>query len=542
MRILLYYIFHTFINSIKKLFKTWVAVFLVVVLCFGLLGGIVGATIGSFVEEDEVITEEIEDDEIDAEPLTEKDKAEMIIFIKGCIILITAAVILFSIYGGDKSGTKIFTMPDVNFLFASPLPPQSVLMFRTVLQMGVAIVSSLYLLFQIPNLVLNVGLNIWTCLAIFLGYAFLLYFSRIVSVFTYTFASTHIKVKKYIRPFVIIVIALIFGIYAYNLYYLKSGYLYSFLNMFPTWCEYIPIIGWMAGLIISVAEAEYFKFAIYFVLMVAASIVLTVLVWKVKADFYEDAFSNAQELQETVEAASKGETAKRKKDRSDKIMRNGEFKSCGAKIFFEKTLYNCRRFRKFGTLSSTAYTYLLIAFALCFGGKMLFSFESVIPMGFAMLVCVFFRNLGNPLAEEMNKIWLFTVPEPTSNKLWYSLFGGLLETAIDLIPAFIVTTVILPEKILYLTVWFILGISLDFFCSSVGLFVELALPDSLATSIKAMFAISIRMFSIVPGLITSIIGAATNNVFFLFITVALNIIPAVILMFISPLFLENGKK
>lgn len=542
MRILPYYIFHTFINSIKKLFKTWVAVFLVVVLCFGLLGGIVGATIGSFVEEDEVITEEIADDEIDAEPLTEKDKAEMIIFIKGCIILITAAVILFSIYGGDKSGTKIFTMPDVNFLFASPLPPQSVLMFRTVLQMGVAIVSSLYLLFQIPNLVLNVGLNIWTCLAIFLGYAFLLYFSRIVSVFTYTFASTHIKVKKYIRPFVIIVIALILGIYAYNLYYLKSGYLYSFLNMFPTWCEYIPIIGWMAGLIISVAEAEYLKFAIYFVLMVAASIVLTVLVWKVKADFYEDAFSNAQELQETVEAASKGETAKRKKDRSDKIMRNGEFKSYGAKIFFEKTLYNCRRFRKFGTLSSTAYTYLLIAFALCFGGKMLFSFESVIPMGFAMLVCVFFRNLGNPLAEEMNKIWLFTVPEPTSSKLWYSLFGGLLETAIDLIPAFIVTTVILPEKILYLTVWFILGISLDFFCSSVGLFVESALPDSLATSIKAMFAISIRMFSIVPGLITSIIGAATNNVFFLFITVALNIIPAVILMFISPLFLENGKK
>ncbi len=542
MRILPFYIFHTFINSIKKLFKTWVAVFLVVILCFGLLGGIVGATIGSFVEEDEVITEEIEDSEVGVQPLTEKDKAEMIIFIKGCIILITAAVILFSIYGGDKSGTKIFTMPDVNFLFASPLPPQSVLMFRTVLQMGVAIVSSLYLLFQIPNLVLNVGLNIWTCLAIFLGYTFLLYFSRIVSVFTYTFASTNIKVKKYIRPFVIIVIALIFGIYTYNLYYLKSGYLYSFLNMFPTWCEYIPIIGWMAGLIISVAEAEYLKFAIYFVLMVVAAIVLTILVWKVKADFYEDAFSNAQELQETLDAASKGETAKRKKDRSDKIMRNGEFKSYGAKIFFEKTLYNCRRFRKFGTLSGTAYTYLLIAFALCFGGKMLFSFESVIPMGFAMLVCVFFRNLGNPLAEEMNKIWLFTVPEPTSNKLWYSLFGGLLETTIDLIPAFIVTAVILPEKILYLTVWFILGISLDFFCSSVGLFVESALPDSLATSIKAMFALSIRMFSIVPGLITSIIGAVTNNVFFLFITVALNIIPAVILMFISPLFLENGKK
>ena len=262
MRILPYYIFHTFINSIKKLFKTWVAVFLVVILCFGLLGGIVGATIGSFVEEDsETITQETEDGEIETHEFTEKDKAEMMIFIRGCIILITAAVILFSIYGGDKSGTKIFTMPDVNFLFASPLPPQSVLMFRTVLQMGVAILSSLYLLFQIPNLVLNVGLNIWTCFAIFLGYAFLLYFSRIVSVFTYTVASTNTNIKKYIRPFVIIVFALIVGVYAYNLYYLKAGYLYSFLNMFHNWCEYIPIFGWMAGLILSVNEAEYLKFA-----------------------------------------------------------------------------------------------------------------------------------------------------------------------------------------------------------------------------------------------------------------------------------------
>ena len=40
MRAFLYYATHSLLNTIKKLMKTWVAIILVMFLCFGLIGGI----------------------------------------------------------------------------------------------------------------------------------------------------------------------------------------------------------------------------------------------------------------------------------------------------------------------------------------------------------------------------------------------------------------------------------------------------------------------------------------------------------------------
>ena len=168
MRVLPYYIVHTVINSIKKLFKTWVAIFIAICLGLGLVGGIIGVVVGTVVEDSSIDSsaEEIVEEEDEIPEMTPEETEEMQSFITGGIALLTFIVILFSIYGGDKSGAKIFTMPDVNFLFASPMKPQSILMFRMILQMGVAIVSSIYLLFQLPNLTMNVGLSIKTCLIV----------------------------------------------------------------------------------------------------------------------------------------------------------------------------------------------------------------------------------------------------------------------------------------------------------------------------------------------------------------------------------------
>ena len=300
MRILPYYILHTFINSIKKLFKTWVAIFIAVCLGFGLIGGIVGVTIGSIVE-DSAIEETVEDDEYyEDTPLTDDEKKEIINVSRGAIILLTLVVILFSIYGGDKSGTKIFTMPDVNFLFPSPLKPQSVLMFKTILQMGVAIVSSIYILFQIPNMVMNIGLSIYACISIIIAYAFLLYYSRLASVLTYTVTATKEKLKKYIRPFVIACFVVLVLIY-YAV--LKTGNL-SYFEAILKICsikelEFIPVFGWLSGLIISAINESFSAFIIYLALNIIATICFTLLIWKIPADFYEDALVGANENYET---------------------------------------------------------------------------------------------------------------------------------------------------------------------------------------------------------------------------------------------------
>ncbi len=543
MRILPYYVIHTVKNAIKKLFKTWVAVFLAICLGFGLIGGIIGFVAGSTIE-DTVIEEEYSEDELELseEEFTEEDKTIINAIVRAAIILVSLLVILFSIYGGDKSGTKIFTMPDVNFLFPSPLSPQSVLMFRMVLQMGVAILSSVYLLFQIPNL-LNAGLSLKTCLTLFLCYAFMLYFSRLAAVFTYTVTASKEKLRKYIRPFVLTVIALIVFSFAAYSKLSGMGYLDAALNIFSSkHLDYIPFFGWLSGLVFASQTGNFTSFIVFLLLIILFMILSTMIIWKIKADFYEDALNFASENQAVIEASKNGERLKRKKNRSEKITRNSEFKGEGAYLFFSKTVYNRKRFAKLGIFSATGFTYTAIALVLAAALKLIFSVNTILPAVITILVFVFFRNFGNPLAEEMSHDFIFTVPESPHKKVLFAILGGLFESVLDLLPAVIILAVTFPQQILNIAIWYVLWISLDLFCSSTGLFIELLLPSTIIPTIKAMFNIMIRMFVILPGVILVIVAAAIQSSVPLLIAVLLNLIISAIMLGISPQFLHSGKK
>ena len=53
MRLFFYYAIHSFLNTLKKLLKTWVAVFLVIGLGGALIGGIIGLVASAVVKDDE---------------------------------------------------------------------------------------------------------------------------------------------------------------------------------------------------------------------------------------------------------------------------------------------------------------------------------------------------------------------------------------------------------------------------------------------------------------------------------------------------------
>lgn len=542
MNILPYYVLHTVVNSIKKLFKTWVAVFLAVCFGIGIIAG-VGIGIASTAIESSVSEETAEEEYYEEEIVfDENEEIDTVSIFRGIIILITLAIILGSIYGGDKSGTKIFTMPDVNFLFAAPLSPQSVLMFRTVLQMGIAVASSIYLLFQIPNL-RNAGLSVTTCLAIFLSYAFILYLSRLTAVFTYTVTATHEKFRKYIRPFVIgIIIILLVAFYCYTSVN-GLGYFDSALKLFSnSSLDFIPIIGWISGLIFAVHNKNIILFSVFLVLLLAVCILATLLIWKIKADFYEDALSYATEAQELINAAQTGETVKRKKERSKKIARNGKLQGDGAYIFFWKTVYNRRRFAKLGIFTPTTVTYTLISLCLTTALKLIFAFNSILPLCFVLLVCIFFRNMGNPLAEEMNHSFIYTVPDSPYKKIYFCLLGGLYETALDLLPAVLIAIATFPQKTADIIFWYILWLSFDVFCSATGLFIELVMPTAIVTALKAMFGLMIKMMSIIPAIVILIAAAITKHSALILVSVLVNLILSAVMLWISPRFLLSGKK
>ena len=159
MKLFLYYALHSFKNQIKKLFKTWVIAFLAVCFIFGIVIGIgaaiVSNTIESNYENTDATYEGEEDDPTDSDEniiLTEEDIKNTLGILELALGGITLLIFGFYTLTGDKNGSSIFCMADVNLLFSAPMKPQSVLAFRLTAKVGTALLASLYLLFQLPNL------------------------------------------------------------------------------------------------------------------------------------------------------------------------------------------------------------------------------------------------------------------------------------------------------------------------------------------------------------------------------------------------------
>ena len=204
MRMTLYYMAHTVKNQIRKLFRTWVVVFLAVCLLMGVVFGLGAVALSALFEDDEaedtayeeVLPEGTEDTAEDIASSPEEVAALLELGV-GALVLV---VLFFSAFQADKSGSSIFLMADVNLLFQAPLTPQTVLLFRLLMQAGTSALASIYLVFQIPNLMINLGASLGMVIVILIAWFFLLLYSKLIAVLLYTLCSTKERLKKAPAP------------------------------------------------------------------------------------------------------------------------------------------------------------------------------------------------------------------------------------------------------------------------------------------------------------------------------------------------------
>ena len=201
MKLFGYYAWHSFVNQVRKMLKTWVLIFILVCM---LIGGLIGggaAKLSSVAEAQQEAAgiqepeEEEEDDTTLAERLgvTGNDLLELG---AGAVIL---GILIYNILSADTNGSKIFLPADVNLLFPSPMRPQSVLMFRLMTKLGTFIFLGFYLLLQLPNLILNLGMSVWGALALIAVWCLTVMCGALLQVLFYTISSTHTGMKSLLR-------------------------------------------------------------------------------------------------------------------------------------------------------------------------------------------------------------------------------------------------------------------------------------------------------------------------------------------------------
>ena len=320
MRLILYYMTHTLKNQIKKLFRTWVAVFLLVCMLVGVLFGVGAAVIASLVEGnagEDSGTEEVVPPEEEPEPLPPETVRSVVELAVGGIVLV---ILVFSVLTADKSGSSIFLMADVNLLFPAPMKPQAVLLFRLVMQAASSLLLTIYLVFQIPNLIMNLGLGVGAALSMLGAWFFALVYSKLISVLLYTLCASHPALKKRLRPALFAVLAVIAGAYLVTASQAEGGYFAAAVRLFNApagW--YIPIWGWLKALVMAGFDGAALPAALFAVALLAGAVALIVIIQHIPADFYEDAMARSAETAELQQAAAEGNAAlrARKKDRSE---------------------------------------------------------------------------------------------------------------------------------------------------------------------------------------------------------------------------------
>lgn len=544
MRLWGYYALHTFINTIKKIFKSKV---MIVILCSFLIGGVIGGSVGfiSSLVEDQARTESSvsKDDKTNDPAQMEEDfmtvHADAIReSIPAATMILLLVVVLWGIYGGSKKGSDFFLMADANILFAAPLKAQTVLMFRLSFQMLALLFFTFYLIFQVPSMKLILGLDNFAIIAIFLAWGMLLFMSKLMSVFTYTLTATYEHLKKYVVPFVFAVGLLVVA--ATGAVYISTGSDYMAtlrLTYGADWSNYIPVFGWYKAMVMNAINGHVLASLGYMALNLVFLIALVWGIWHIKADFYEDALAGAQKRDDMTKAALEGrninkdkkQSAKRAQKLEHKVRKSYELKGWGASVFLHKSILNRRRFSKFGFVTNTLLLYLAIGGLGAAFMAYKTDLREISVIGLIMALTLFFRNFGNPIEIESSHNWLFLVPEDPYKKVLYAILAGSVDCVLDLLPGIVVATVILRGNPLMALLWLATLVSMDFMFSCFGLLLQAILPSSAMDVVKSMLQMMLRAFIIVVIAIAFAIGTvlqglALGAVFCMFTSLAVGTI------------------
>ena len=155
----------------------------------------------------------------------------------------------------------------------------------------------------------------------------------------------------------------------------------------------------------------------------------------------------------------------------------------------------------------------------------------------------FFRSLGNPIAQDIGQETFFLVPDSAHRKVFFSFLGGVANSAMDLLPGFVISALLLRADPLSALVWFLLVVSLGAYSDSIGMFIDLSLSTGLSQTVKSLVQILFIYFGLAPAAVLIILGFALNKLMlFALLTVLVNLGITAISLAVSPLFVEYGRK
>ena len=353
-----------------------------------------------------------------------------------------------SISKGLKQGSTFFAMPDVNFLFTSPIRPQAVLLYGVVRQMGISAMATIFMFFQVPNMRNMLHLDATGIFAVISGWFIIMVCSQVVSLCIYSLTAPYPmrrKIGNYVLYGIIGVVVL--GLVGYLLS--RGGDMQAVLDYFslPV-IDYVPLVGWINAYMMGLIAGDTLKAIVFLLLTLFFPVLGIVLVQRTNSDYYEDVLQATERTHLMKLAVKDGKNGARNMNQNVRAGKSGLVgKGQGASIFFYRHLTEQRRTGVFLVDKGS----IVVIVGAVIGGIIfrnlsaegeITPFVSSLIAFAALSYILYFLTVTGKFTQELTRPFIYMVPEPGILKLFYSNLTTVLKSLIEGIIAFTILTIL----------------------------------------------------------------------------------------------------
>lgn len=554
MRLFGYYAWHSFVGQIKKIFRTWVIIFMLVCVAGGGGAGLLAGMTADKVEDTQIAREKENPKEADKEKPTDSfQKIMRSSGLKGrefLYVFTAAGVIILLLYfmGSADAGGKIFLPADVSLLFASPMKPQSVLMFRLFARMGTFVFLTLYVVIMNLQLADTIGMNGFMIVMLLIAWILMFVTAKLFQIIFYLGCEEHPVLKKSLRYIVLGIAVLLFTIICF--YKKASGLpigtaVNNVLNFRGSFI--IPVYGWLKSIVYYSADGKWALSVAFAAVSVVVIIALVYLIYHVKADFYESAMEQTAVIAARIEKSNESKLGfskepKAKKHSHTEIISEGLGHGRGASVFFFKSMHNRWRSAGRGILTKTSVTYIVATIIAGFFAKGQWSANPATAAFMVLMAFVFYRSMGNPLGEDTRMGFYRMIPESPWKKLFFSLISGTVNCCMDILPSLILIAVLFRPSVYLFLMGTALIITIDFYATTVSVFLDSSIPQSVDKMVRQIVQATFLMFGLLPDAIILVVGYMNDHLMAnLPYCIIVNVVVGMILFAITPIVMEDMR-
>lgn len=475
----------------------------------------------------------------------------------GWFLFLGVATLLASL----KSGTTMFKMSDVNFLFVSPISPKRILNYGLMKQTAAMLFGFIFLLFYSGMLMENFNVGPSGAVALIVYSVVLLIVIQLLSLLIYNYSNGDPKRKNTVRAVLYLYLGLMV-VTALGVFQRQGGgtqAIYAAIS--SPYLEYFPIIGWTQGAVFGLINGNMQAAAVYAALLAASFVLLLALFRKSDADYYEDVLQSTETQFEARQAMKEKRTASSstrsvnpgKKARVGKTGLGGGW---GADTFLYKHLCEARRRSRLVFFNTTTAIVLIVDIVLTHivsaarGSGSAPVPDHLMLTAFAVdLYILFLMNAAGDWSRELSKPYIYLVPADPFHKLIWASMTSVLKPLADGAVFFTVTAVVVHANPLTALACFLAYGSFGLLFLAGNILSQRTMGSMSNRGLMAMLFMLLLLLLMAPGIALSVlvyvltVAKAANSLLFVasLPMIGWNIAASLVVIFCSRNLLSNTE-